>query len=106
MKDLGRKLGARIKDVRKSRGLSQERLAEKVDISPRYLSRLEVGQQIPSIETLAGLAEALEVQLWELFAFGPDGTLKQLRVTMRKLLQEEDEQRLRLAVKVLRAVLH
>ena len=106
MKDLGKKLGTRIKEIRKSRGLSQERLAEKVDISPRYLSRLEVGQQIPSIETLAGLAEALEVQLWELFTFGHDGTAKELRESIRKLVQEGDEQQLRLAVKVFRAVLH
>lgn len=106
MKDLGKKLGTRIKEIRKSRGLSQERLAEKVDISPRYLSRLEVGQQIPSIETLTGLAEALDVQLWELFTFGHDGTVKELREAMRKLILEGDEQQLRLAVKVFRAVLH
>jgi transcriptional regulator with XRE-family HTH domain len=106
MKDLGKKLGTRIKKIRKSRGLSQERLAEKVDISPRYLSRLEVGQQLPSIETLAGLAEALEVQLWELFNFEHGGTVKELREAMRRLIQEGDEQRLRLAVKVFQAVLH
>jgi transcriptional regulator with XRE-family HTH domain len=106
MKDLGKKLGTRIKEVRKSRGLSQERLAEKVDISPRYLSRLEVGQQMPSIETLAGLAEALDVHLWELFTFGHDGTVKDLREAMRRLIQEGDEQQLRLAVKVFRAMLH
>jgi transcriptional regulator with XRE-family HTH domain len=49
MKDLPGRLGARIKEIRKSRGLSQERLAEKAEISPRFLSRLEVGQQSPEV---------------------------------------------------------
>lgn len=106
MKGLGEKLGARLKEIRKVRGFSQERLAEKVDISPRYLSRLEVGQKTPSIETLARLAEALEVQVWELFDYRHEGTMKELRETMRKLIQEGDERQLRLAVKVFRAVLH
>lgn len=104
MKDLPGRMGARIKEVRKSRGLSQERLAEKAEISPRFLSRLEVGQQSPSIETLARLAEALGVELWELCDFGHEGTVKELQETLRKLIHESDERKLRLAVKVFRAV--
>jgi transcriptional regulator with XRE-family HTH domain len=104
MKNLAVRLGARIKSLRKSRGLSQERLAEKSDITPKYLSRLEVGQQSPSIETLARLAEALGVELWELCDFGHEGTVKELQETLRKLIHESDERKLRLAVKVFRAV--
>jgi transcriptional regulator with XRE-family HTH domain len=104
MKDLARKLGARIKEIRKARGLTQERLAEQADLSPRYLSRLEVGQQSSSIETLARLARALEVELWELFDFGHAGTVKELQEALRKLMRELDEEKLRLAVKVVRAV--
>ena len=106
MKGLSEKIGERLKEIRKLRGFSQERLAEKVDISPRYLSRLEVGQKTPSIDTLARLAEALEVQVWELLDYRHEGTMKELRETMRKLIQEVDERQLRLAVKVFRAVLH
>lgn len=105
MKDLRGRMGGRIKSVRKARGFSQERLAEKSGISPKYLSRLEVGQQSPSFESLARLAEALDVEMWELLNFGHEGTLRDLRETLRKLIQESDEQKLRLAVKVLRAVM-
>jgi transcriptional regulator with XRE-family HTH domain len=105
MKNLTGRLGARIKALRKSRRLSQERLAEKADIAPKYLSRLEVGQQSPSIETLASLAEALDVELWEICDFGHEGTQKELQEMLRKIIQESDERKLRLAVKVFRAVM-
>ncbi len=105
MQDLLRRLGGRIKEIRKVRGLTQEGLAEKATISPRYLSRLEVGHQSPSIETVAKLAEALEVELWELFDFGHHGTVKEVRESFRTLIQETDERKLRLAVKVLKALL-
>jgi len=105
MRDLPNKLGARIKEVRRSRGLSQELLAEKAEISPRYLSRLEVGQQTPSLQTLDKLAEVLNVELWELCDFGHVGTLKELRNTLQHLIRDSDERKLRLAVRVFRAVL-
>jgi transcriptional regulator with XRE-family HTH domain len=104
MKNLTFRLGARIKALRKSRGFSQEQLAEKSEITPKYLSRLEVGQQSPSIETLGKLAEALNVELWELCDFGHEGTHKELQETLRKIIHESDEKKLRVAVKVFRAV--
>ena len=104
MKDLLRKLGARIKEERKVRGLTQEQLAEKVEITPRYLSRLEGGQQSPSIETLTKLAGIFEIELQELFDFHHIGTPKELRAKLSKFLNELDEQKLRLAVRLLKAV--
>ncbi|THJ20151.1 MAG: helix-turn-helix transcriptional regulator [Nitrospira sp. CG24D] len=104
MKDLLRKLGARIKEERKVRGLTQEQLAEKVEITPRYLSRLEGGQQSPSIETLTKLAGIFEIELQELFDFHHIGTPKELRARLSKFMNELDEQKLRLAVRLLKAV--
>jgi len=104
MKDLLLKLGRRIKELRKRRGLTQEALAEQVEISPQYLSRLEVGLQSPSIETLAKLAQALDVDFSELCDAGHQGTLKDLHHTLRTLISEADEQKLRLVVKVVRAM--
>ena len=36
-------IGSRIKELRKKKGLSQEELSEKADITPNYLSRIERG---------------------------------------------------------------
>lgn len=62
-------LGARIKELRKRSGLSQDQLAEKVGIEAKYLSRIEVGKRQPSIETLEHIADALQVEMKELFDF-------------------------------------
>ncbi len=105
MKDIPQKLGRRIKELRKLRKLTQEKLAEQTEISYRFLSRLEVGHKSPSIETLTRLAEALDVELWELFDFGHVADVQELRKTMRKLTQECDKRTLKLVVKVMRAIL-
>jgi transcriptional regulator with XRE-family HTH domain len=54
-------LGEKIKTLRKRQGLSQEELAERVEINSTHLSRLETGKYQPSIDVLKRLAEALEV---------------------------------------------
>lgn len=61
--------GLRLKELRKSRGLTQEKLAEKLDISPRQLTRIETGDNFPSPETLAKLSYILNIDLSSLFDF-------------------------------------
>ena len=62
-------IGARIKELRRQAGLTQEALAERVGLDSRHLSRLEVGRHFPSLQTLELIANALNVQLVELFQF-------------------------------------
>jgi transcriptional regulator with XRE-family HTH domain len=56
-------LGSRISRYRQRRGLSQEALALAADINRSYIASLETGQRNPSLETLARLSLALEVDL-------------------------------------------
>ncbi len=53
-------LGSRIRTVRQSRGITQEQLAEKVDISTNFMSLIENGRNM-SVETLVKIASALGV---------------------------------------------
>lgn len=98
-------LGARIKELRKIKGLSQDQLSEKVDIDPKHLSRIEVGYGFPSLGTLEKLANALAVELKDFFEFA-QGTKskKELKESLGSLANEADEEKLRLAVKVLRVL--
>jgi len=105
MNRIDERIGQRIKEIRRAEGLTQEALAEKVEISTRYLSRLEVGKQSGSVETLTRLAEVLEVELWELFDFGHHATPQQLRNMLRKLIQGFSEQQLRLALRLMQVVM-
>lgn len=104
MKSFLLKLGARLKAIRKARGLTQESLAEKADLTPQYLSRLESGQQSPSLEAVARLAEALELEVWELFDFEHEGTIKDVRARLRRLIHEADEPQARLALRLFQAL--
>lgn len=62
-------LGARIKELRKKAGLSQDELSEKIGIDGKYLSRIEVGKRSPSLETLGSIADALQVEMMVLFDY-------------------------------------
>lgn len=54
-------LGNRIAQLRKNRKITQERLAEKAEISNNYLSNIENNHSIPSLETVMKLCMALDV---------------------------------------------
>lgn len=62
-------IGIRIKELRKSKGLTQEQLSEKVDIDSKHLSRIEVGSSYPSMETLDKISKVLDVELKDMFEF-------------------------------------
>ncbi len=54
-------MGDRVQDTRKNRGLTQEQLAEKVDISVEYMSQIERGLKTPSMQVFIKLVEVLDV---------------------------------------------
>ncbi len=62
-------LGLKVKEFRKQRKITQEKLAEIIGVDNGYISKLEVGQNFPSISTLERIADALGVELYELFQF-------------------------------------
>lgn len=64
-----RLVGMRPKHLRKARGWTQEDVAERAGITPRYLIDIEHGRYGPSFEVLHNLATALGVPLKELFNF-------------------------------------
>lgn len=62
-------LGQKIQQLRKERKITQERLAELVGIDPKNISRIENGNNYPTAENLTSIAEALSVNIYELFVF-------------------------------------
>lgn len=59
-------IGQRIRKIRKARGLSQEKLAEKVGISTTHMSHIETANTKMSLPTFAEIASALDVRTDEL----------------------------------------
>ena len=69
MSDFKKLLGKKIQSIRKAKGLTQERLAELIDIETPSLSYLETGKYAPSVETLQKLSKVLNVKPWEFYFF-------------------------------------
>jgi transcriptional regulator with XRE-family HTH domain len=59
--------GKRLAEVRKSRGLTQEGLAEMLDISAVSITYLETGRRWPRLLTLHRIAKCLKVDVEDLF---------------------------------------
>jgi transcriptional regulator with XRE-family HTH domain len=62
-----RRFGRTVADLRTRRGLTQEALAARTQLSRGYLAQLEIGYHAnPTLTTLRRLARALEVPVTEL----------------------------------------
>ena len=64
-------IGRKIRQIRKERGLSQEELSEKIDISPRHMCTIENGNSYPSMETFIKISEILDIDINEFFNLTP-----------------------------------
>ena len=64
-----KKLSLRIKYFRKIKKLTQEKLAEKANISLDYLGKIEVNINHPGLVTIFKIAKALGVKVKDLFEF-------------------------------------
>lgn len=59
--------GRRLAEVRKSKGLTQQQLAEKLDVSLVSIGYIETGKRWPRLTTLHRIADCLGVSVGELF---------------------------------------
>lgn len=97
--------GLRIRELRHSKGMSQEVLAEKVGISSKYLSSIERGKENPTFDTFIKMSGALDVDLAELFNFSHKGkSAKELRELIIRLVKDSGDEKLELAAKLLKAI--
>lgn len=55
-----------LRELRNSRGLTQEELAEKAGLHRTYVGSVERGERNLTLESMRRLAEALDVSVWSL----------------------------------------
>jgi transcriptional regulator with XRE-family HTH domain len=63
-------IGERLRNVRAEKKMSQGEIQRRTGLLRCYISRVENGHTVPSIETLEKMARALEVPLYQLFCDG------------------------------------
>jgi transcriptional regulator with XRE-family HTH domain len=65
-------IGDRLRTLREQKNLSQGQIEKRTGLLRCYISRVENGHTVPSIETLEKMSRALEVPLYQLFYEGDD----------------------------------
>ena len=60
-------VGRRVAELRAQRGLTQEKLAARADVTLKYLQRIEAGKENLTLESLVHLANLLQAELVEFF---------------------------------------
>jgi transcriptional regulator with XRE-family HTH domain len=76
-------LGARLKEIREQKNLSQGDIERVSGLKRCYVSRVENGHTVPAVETLERLARALEVPMYRLFYDGDESLPPQSRQLTR-----------------------
>ena len=93
-------IGARIKELRSKKGITQERLSELMDINPKYLSSIERGKENPTLHTLMKLSESLNVDMGDVFGFIQVEDPKGRKKKIIEVLNEADDEQLRVILKI------
>ena len=71
LKSISNNIGGTIRDFRLRKGMSQGDIEKRTGLLRCYLSRVENGHTVPSLETLQKIAGALDLQLAQFFAENP-----------------------------------
>jgi len=80
-------IGTRLRQLREQKQLSQGDIEDRTGLLRCYVSRVENGHTVPSLETLERFAAVLDVPLYQLF-FSGEGTPLTPSLTPRKSLEE------------------
>lgn len=99
------KLGGRIRVERITHQLTQERLAEKANISVSYLGQIERGERKPSLETTVAIANCLGVTVDYLLSDSYLGEPKTLVDELNFLVRERPESDLKTIIEVTKTLL-
>ena len=91
-------IGEVIRSYRSDRGLSQGDIERRTGLLRCYLSRVENGHTVPSLETLAKIAEAMEISLADFFP----GTETMRDRDTQKMLGELSEDEIRFLAEIKR----
>lgn len=103
--DIKQMIGVRIAELRTRKGMTQEKLAARMSTSPKWLSSLEHGKENPTLDKLISLAQALDVDLGEIFTFVEVENPRKRKALLEGLLKKADDEQLKLAAKILKAII-
>ncbi len=94
MDNLKKKFGQRVRIIRQKRNLSQEELAEKIDIAVNNMGKIERGESFVTAVTLDKLASVLDVKVEDFFKFDSFVSTDEMKaeLDLEKMSDEEIRQ--------------
>lgn len=96
-------IGKRIKIARIKQEITQEKLAEKVEISPSHLSNIETGSTRLSLQTMVNLANALNISVDYLLSENIIHSGAVFKDEIQKVLEDCDDHEIRVIAKIISA---
>ena len=89
-----KKFARRFKELRKSRGLTQEQLAEAVEVDFRYVSLIETAKSFPSPKLIEKFCDALSIDYSMLFDFSKDMQRENIVRNLNEIIETLDDKKL------------
>lgn len=104
--NLKKDFGLRVKELRMSRGITQARFAEMVDIDPKHLSHIETGRSFPKANLIEKIASTLNVDYTQLFRTKHLQDKAFMLSQTNKLLNGATEDQLQLFYKMIESIMN
>lgn len=96
-------LGMRIRNIRKERNVTQEKLGEICELSTAHIGHIERGTRIPSLDTLFRISQALGVSI-DYMVFDSVASDNNLLVFLNSILQNKDKRKIKTFMTAVKAL--
>ena len=102
--DNKKKLGLKIKELRKRIGLTQEELAELIQMEQNSISVMESGRNFPTLGTLEKIAKVLDVNLSDFFDYDYIEDIDVIKASTEDIISKMDDKQLRQLFKYVKSI--
>lgn len=102
--DNKKKLGLKIKELRKRKGLTQEELAELIQMEQNSISVMESGRNFPTLGTLEKIAKVLDVNLSDFFDYDYIEDIDVIKASTEDIIRKMDDKQLRQLFKYVKSI--
>ena len=102
--DNKKKLGLKIKELRKRKGFTQEQLAELINMEQNSISVIESGRNFPTLWTLEKIAQILEVNLSDFFNYDYIDDIETIKASTKDIIRKMDDNQIRQLFKYVKSI--
>ena len=90
MTNLREILAHNLKIKRQNSGLSQAKLAEKVNVSTHHIAMIEIARNYPALELVERIADVLDIEIYELF-ISPSSNPEEMELLYQKVAKNIEQ---------------